>query len=412
MKLKIKILLLSISIGFFFQNAIGQNVLITGRVINETSGLPLEGVTVKYVDGSTTTTTDNNGNYSISIPKAGSLIFTFSGMASITLQAKATGKINVVMQTSAKQLDDVVVIGYGTQKVTKVSGAISTVKSEAIKKLNPVRLEEALQGAASGVTVIQSGAPGAKPTLFIRGIPGLGADPVIIVDGVPQTVNDLNSIAPSDIESINVLKDAAGTAIYGVRGGNGVVVVTTKTGRKSQKAEISVGTSYSLQQVDRLLPVLNASEYGAMLNEGSTLNGGDVIFNDLSKLGVGTNWQEEIFENAPLQNYSISARGGSEKSTYFLGGNYLSQGGIVGGYDKSRFNRMNFTANLTFDLSTKFKFLVNANYLNLNSKGVSSDAFNSVIGNAINFDPTVSKLNTVPNTVGKYGFSNLITNEI
>jgi TonB-dependent SusC/RagA subfamily outer membrane receptor len=379
MKLKIKILLLTIVIGILSKNAIGQNLVVTGKVTNEVSGLPLEGVTIKYSASNTSTTSDNNGNYSISIPKSGTLVFTYSGMASVTVQAKATGKLNVVMQTSAKQLDDVVVIGYGTQKVTKVSGAISTVKSEAIKKLNPVRLEEALQGAASGVTVIQSGAPGSKPTLFIRGIPGLGADPVIIVDGIPQTVNDLNSIAPSDIESINVLKDAAGTAIYGVRGGNGVVVVTTKNGRKSQKAEISVGTSYSLQQVDRLLPVLNASEYGAMLNEGSTLNGGDVIFNDLSKLGVGTNWQEEIFENAPLQNYNISARGGSEKSTYFLGGNYLSQGGIVGGYDKSRFNRMNFTANLTFDLSSKFKFLVNATYLNLNSKGVSSDAFNIVI---------------------------------
>jgi TonB-dependent starch-binding outer membrane protein SusC len=412
MKLKIHLLFLSIIIGIFAQTALGQNLVVTGKVTNETTGKPLDGVTVKHSASSTTTTTDNNGNYSITIPKSGRLLFTYTGMASRNIQVSSAGVVNIQMEEISKNLDEVIVVGYGTQKVTKVSGAISTVKSDVIKKLNPVRLEEALQGAASGVTVIQSGAPGSKPTLFIRGIPGLGADPVVIVDGVPQTVNDLNSIAPSDIESINVLKDAASTSIYGVKGGNGVVMVTTKGGRKNQKAEINVNTSYGIQQVDRLLPVLNASEYGAMLNEGSTLNGGDVIFNDLSKLGVGTNWQEEIFENAPIQNYSVSARGGSEKATYFLGSNYLSQGGIVGGYDKSKFNRINFTSNLTFDLSPKLKFLVNATYLNLNSKGVSTDAFNSVIGNAINFDPTVSKFNTVPNTVGKYGFSNLITNEI
>jgi TonB-linked SusC/RagA family outer membrane protein len=412
MKLKIHYVILSLIIGVFSQTAFAQNLQITGNVTVTSSGKTLEGVTVKHTASSTTTTTNENGDYSISIPKGGKISFTYSGMSELSIQPTKSGVFNVSMIENRKNLDEVVVVGYGSQKVTKVSGAISTVKSDAIKKLNPVRLEEALQGAASGVTVIQSGSPGSKPTLFIRGIPGLGADPVIIVDGVPQTVNDLNSIAPSDIESINVLKDAASTSIYGVKGGNGVVMVTTKGGRKNQKTEITVNTSYAMQQVDRLLPVLNASEYGAMLNEGSTLNGGNLIFNNLSILGKGTNWQEEIFEEAPLQNYSVSARGGSERSTYFLSTNYLSQGGIIGGYDKSRFNRMNFTSNLTFDITSKLKFLVNATYLNLNSKGVSTDAFNSVVGNAINFDPTVSKFNKVANTVGRYGFSNLITNEI
>ncbi len=412
MKLKIQLLFLSIIIGTFSQTAFGQNLLITGKVTNETTGKPLEGVTVKHSASTTTTTTDNSGNYSINIPKSGKLLFTFAGMANVSLQATKAGVFNVNMEPSTKNLDEVIVVGYGTQKVAKVSGAISSVSASTIQKLKPVRIEEALQGAASGVTVIQNGAPGSKPTLFVRGIPGLGADPLVLVDGIPQTVNDLNSIAPSDIENLSVLKDASATAIYGVRGGNGVIVITTKAGRKNQKTDISVNTSYGIQQVDRLLPVLNASEYGAMLNEGSTLNGGNPIFTDLSKLGVGTNWQEEIFENAPIQNYGVSARGGSEKSTYFLSGNYLSQGGIVGGYDKSKFNRINATANLSFELSPKLKFLLNATYLNLNSKGVSTDAFNSVIGNAINFDPTVSKFNTVPNTIGKYGFSNLITNEI
>jgi TonB-dependent starch-binding outer membrane protein SusC len=413
MKLKNALLCMGILLSTFFLNhAFGQNITATGNVKNKSTGDPVVGASVNLQGFTTTTTTDASGNFSISVPKGGKLLITSIGYSPSTIQINKAGSVSVLMDESSKSLDEVVVVGYGTQKVTKVSGAISTVKSSDIQKLKAVRLEEALQGGASGVTVIQSGAPGAKPTLFIRGIPGLGADPVVIVDGVQQTVNDLNSISPADIESLNVLKDAATTAIYGVKGGNGVIVVTTKTGKKNQKTDISVNTSYGIQEVVRTLPVLNASEYGAMLNEGSTLNGGDVVFRDLSQLGKGTNWQKEIFKTAPIQNYSVSARGGSEKVTYFLSGSYLSQGGIVGGYDKSKFNRINFTSNLSFDLSTRLKFIVNATYLNLDSKGVSTDAFNSVVGNALNFDPTVTKYNTVPNTVGTYGFSNLITNEI
>ncbi|HLO38990.1 MAG TPA: SusC/RagA family TonB-linked outer membrane protein, partial [Lacibacter sp.] len=316
-------------------------------------------------------------------------------------------------ESSTASLGEVIVVGYGTQRVTKVSGAISTIKAADIDKLKPVRTEEALQGRASGVNVIQGGSPGSRPTVLIRGIPSFsGTDPIVVIDGVPQTLTDFNAINPSDIESVSVLKDASATAIYGVKGGNGVIVVTTKSGRKNKKADISISSNYGVQEVANTIGVLNATEYGAMLNEGSVTAGGNPIFPNLSVLGVGTNWQNEVFKNATFQTHSISARGGSDKMTYFLSAGFLNQGGIVGGNEKSRFNRANFTANLTFDLTSKLKFILNTTGVLLDGRGIQENSFNSVLGSALNFDPTVPVLNNVPNTVGKYGYSNLLLSEI
>jgi TonB-linked SusC/RagA family outer membrane protein len=392
-----------------------QTVNVTGKVTRKSNGEPLFNVSVIAKGGKTSATTDQAGNYSIKLPEKGAtLVVSFVGMITQERKVQAAGEINFVMEESTSNtLTDVVVIGYGTQKITKVSGAISTIKGADIEKLKPVRAEDALQGRASGVTVVSNGSPGSKPTVLIRGIPSFsGTDPVVIIDGGPQTLTDLNSISAADIESISVLKDPATTAIYGVHGGNGVIVVTTKSGRKNQKTEISINSNYGVQEVIKTIGVLNATEYAAIINEGSTTAGGNVIFPDLTKLGVGTDWQNEIFKTAPMQNHNISARGGSDKMSYFLSGGYLSQGGIVGGIDKSKFDRINFTANLNFDLSKKLKFILNTSYVNLNSKGVAENSFNSVIGSALNFDPTVSILNTDPNSIGKYGYSNLLLSEI
>jgi TonB-linked SusC/RagA family outer membrane protein len=276
-----------------------------------------------------------------------------------------------------------------------------------------VRAEDALQGRASGVTVVSSGSPGVKPTVLIRGIPSYtGTDPVVVVDGAIQTLDDLNSINPADIESINVLKDAATTAIYGVKGGNGVIVVTTKTGRKSQKAEFNYNGNYAVQEVMNTIGVLNASEYAAIVNEGSVASGGNLIFPNISNLGAGTNWQNQIFKQSPMQTHTISARGGSDNMSYFLSGGYLNQEGIVGGGDKSFFNRINATSNLTFDLTSKLKFIANTSFTNIKNAGVPENAINSVISNALNFDPTVSILNSVPGAYGKYSTSQYILSEI
>ncbi len=414
MKFKLTLLCFGVIFCCLFQQATAQTVSVTGKVKNKTTGEALVSATVSVQGTTSTAVTDATGTFTIAAQKGATLIISYAGMEAVRYKVNNAGPVDIQMgESSTNNLNEVVVVGYGTQKITKVSGAISTVKAADIEKLKPVRAEEALQGRASGVTVISPGSPGAKPTVLIRGIPSFsGTDPVVIIDGVPQTLTDFNSINAADIESINVLKDAATTAIYGVKGGNGVIVVTTKAGRKNQKTEITVSSNYGMQEVMNTIGVLNASEYAAIINEGSTVAGGNVIFQDLSKIGIGTNWQNEIFKTAAMQSHTITARGGSDKMLYFLSGGYLNQGGIVGGNDKSFFSRGNFTANLTFDLSPKLKFIMNTTGVLLNGKGLQENSFNSIIGSALNFDPTVPVNNTVPNTVGKYGFSNLLLSEI
>jgi TonB-linked SusC/RagA family outer membrane protein len=391
--------------------AFSQERNIKGKVTDDKGAAVSASVTVK--GSNIGTATSDSGNFSISVPPtAKTLVVTAVGFEPREV-AISTSFMDITIVQGTSKLDEVVVVGYGTQKVTKVSGAISGVKAAEIEKLRPVRTEDALQGRASGVTVISPGSPGAKPTVLIRGIPSYsGTDPVVIVDGSIQTLDDLNSINSADIESINVLKDAATTAIYGVKGGNGVILVTTKTGKKNQKVEFSYGGNYGVQQVIRNIGVLNATEYAAMVNEGSVVSGGNPIFSDVSAFGVGTNWQDQVFQDAPLMSQALTARGGSDKMTYFLSGAYVDQQGIVGGGDKSRFTRITGTSNLVIDLSPKFKFLVNTSYVNIKGKGVSENAINGVISNSLNFDPTVGIYNTNPNVYGKYSTSNYILSEI
>lgn len=396
-------------------NLWAQNNPISGRILNKATGESVAGATVTIKGTNQKTATDARGRFTITGSAGSVLVISHVGMNPTEYALTgAVSDLTIQLEESAETtLADVVVVGYGTQRLTKVSGAISTVKGADIEKLRPTRMEEALQGRASGVNVIQPGTPGAKPTVLVRGIPSFsGTDPVVIIDGVPQTLTDLNSIAPTDIESINVLKDAATAAIYGVRGGNGVIVVTTRSGRKATKTDITVNASYGMQDAINTVGVLNGTEYAAMINEGSTVAGGPVVFPNLSQIGVGTNWQNEVFKMAPLQSHTISARGGSDRTGYFLSAGYTSQGGIVGGNEKSRFSRGNFTANLTFDLTSKLKFLLNTTGVILDGLGIQENSFNSILGSALNFDPTVSVNNTVAGTPGQYGFSNLLLSEV
>ncbi len=416
MKLKTALLSLCVLFAGLLQSALGQNLSVSGTVSNKLNGEPLAGATVNVRGTRVSTMTDPQGRFTIQVPGQGSiLVFSYTGMKQVEYKVSGslTGLAIQLEESASTTLTDVVVVGYGTQKITKVSGAIATVKSADIEKLKPVRAEEALQGRASGVVVVNSGTPGAKPTVLVRGIPSFsGTDPLVIIDGVPQTLTDFNALNPGDIESINLLKDAATTAIYGVKGGNGVIVVTTRSGRKNLKTEINFNSNYGVQDVLNTLGVLNATEYAAMINEGSTTAGGPVIFPNLSALGVGTNWQNEVFKTASIQTHNISARGGSENMSYFLGAGWMNQGGIVGGMDKSKFSRGNLTANLSFDLTRRLKFILNTTAVVLDGRGIQENSFNSILGSAVNFDPTVSKYNTVPNTVGTYGFSNLLLSEI
>jgi len=375
----------------------------------------ISGATVRILGTNKATSTDGQGRFEISAQPRNQLIITYVGYEdrTITLTANARN-LNIQLEASdASLIEDVVVVGYGTQRITKVSGAISTVKGEDIEKLRPTRVEEALQGRASGVNVIQGGTPGSKPTVLVRGIPSFsGTDPMVIVDGVPQSLDDLNAISSTDIESINVLKDAATTAIYGIKGGNGVIVVTTKSGRKNAPVQIGINTNVGYQEAVKKINMLNATEYAGIINEGSIAAGGNAIFPDITVFGEGVDWQEMVFEKPLDQSYNLTANGGGEKTTYFLSAGWLGQGGIVGGYDKSRFNRATGTANMSYDLSNKLKFTLNTSYVLINSKGIQENSFNSILGSALNYDPTVPLYNTDPNIVGQYGFSTLLLSEI
>lgn len=408
-----KSFLLSIFLSFMGVVVTAQTYEINGTV-TDTSGMPLPGVTILVKGTAKGASTDFDGNFNIQGVKQGNtLVFSYLGFTAKEVIVNNADVLNIKLTEDTESLEEVIVIGYGTQKVTKVSGAISTVKAESIEKLKPLRVEEALQGSASGVSVIQGGAPGSKPTVLIRGIPSFsGVDPVVIIDGVPQTLDDLNAINSVDIQSLNILKDAASTAIYGVKGGNGVIVVTTKRGRVNEKAEFSFNTYTGMQSVYKKVGVLNASEYASIINEGSAAAAGDLIFPNISGLGLGTDWQDEVFEEAQVTSHTLSARGGTEKIGYFFSTGYLSQGGIVGGEDKSNFNRVNFTANVDFQLTSKLKFILNSSYANIKSKSVAENSFNSILGNALNFDPTVSVYNNDANDFTTYGYSNLLLSEI
>lgn len=389
-----------------------QKKEISGTV-KDSKGLTLPGVSI-IVKGTTIgIVTDADGKFTLSVPiDAKTLVFSFVGMKTQEIAITTKTTVDLVMLEETVGLDEVVAIGYGTQKLTNVSGSISTIKAVDIERRNPVRVEEALQGNASGVTIIANGSPGSKPLALIRGIPSFtGTDPVVIVDGIPQTLTDLNAINPADIESVSVLKDAATTAIYGVKGGNGVIVITTKSGGKNQKTQFGFNTYIGQQEVVKQMDMLNATEYATMNNEGSLASGGQKIFNDPASLGVGTNWQDQIFHKASVSSVNLTARGGGDKMSYFISGGYLGQGGIVAGSDKSKFERYNATANFIIDLTPKLKLILNTSYAHTQRKTVPEGSFGAVIGNSLNFDPTVPVYNTVPNTIGTYGFSNLITKQ-
>ena len=278
---------------------------ITGSVTDE-NGVALPGATV-LVEGTTNgVSTDFDGNYSINASSDDTLVFSFIGYASQSILVGSSSTINVTLNAD-NLLDEVVVTGYGSQKASNISGSVSIVSGEDVEKLKPLRIEDALQGQ-TGLNVISSPNPGGKPSVLIRGITSFsGTDPLVVIDGINSSLYDMDAISPSDIESVSVLKDASTTAMYGVRGGSGVIVITTKSGKKNQETVFSLDTSFGMQEVDHHIDVLNASQYAAMLNEGSVTSGGPLIFSDLSGLGVGTNWQKELFNAAPISTTNFSA---------------------------------------------------------------------------------------------------------
>ena len=386
---------------------------ISGLVTDSDDGEPLSGVNIMVEDKNQGAVSDFDGNFTIENFQSGStLVFSYLGYKTLKLKISSTDLLNdnilISMEKDLSELDEVIVIGYGSQKLSDISGAVSTVNADAIEASSPVRVEDALQGQASGINIISSGSPGSKPTVLIRGITSYaGNDPLVVIDGVSATIDDLNSLNPNDVKSVNVLKDAAMASIYGVKGGSGVIVITTKSGKRNTETSFSLNTSVGNQEVVRTIDVLNAYEYAAILNEASANAGEGIVFPNISDFGDGTNWQDEVLIEAPIVNHSITASGGSDNTSYYVSAGYTGQDGVVGGGEKSFFNRTNFTTNINTDLSDKTKLLLNTNYTNIKGKSLAENGITSVLSNALNFDPTVS-----PFENESFGISETITQEI
>ena len=386
---------------------------ISGLVTDSDDGEPLSGVNILVEDKNQGAVSDFDGNFTIENFQSGStLVFSYLGYKTLKLKISSTDLLNdnilISMEKDLSELDEVIVIGYGSQKLSDISGAVSTVNADAIEASSPVRVEDALQGQASGINIISSGSPGSKPTVLIRGITSYaGNDPLVVIDGVSATIDDLNSLNPNDVKSVNVLKDAAMASIYGVKGGSGVIVITTKSGKRNTETSFSLNTSVGNQEVVRTIDVLNAYEYAAILNEASANAGEGIVFPNISDFGDGTNWQDEVLIEAPIVNHSITASGGSDNTSYYVSAGYTGQDGVVGGGEKSFFNRTNFTTNINTDLTDKTKLLLNTNYTNIKGKSLAENGITSVLSNALNFDPTVS-----PFENDSFGISETITQEI
>ena len=372
---------------FFVAFTSAQNIDVSGNVQDNT-GFPIPGANVIVKNTSKGAVTDFDGNFTISDVEIGSTL-TVSYIGYVTKELVIADNSNLIIQLEEDlaQLDEVVVIGYGTQRKKEITGAVSVVGSKTIEALKPTRIEQALQGQVAGVNITtNSGTPGGGSTISIRGVSTNGdSRPLILVDG--NVVEDLSVINPNDIESMNILKDAT-AGIYGVRAANGVILITTKTGRKDMPLKLVYNAYVGFQQTTRKIPVLNALEYGAIVNEGYAASGNTPPFSDLSVLGVGTDWQDLVFESAPVFNHNISLRGGKAKSSYSYSASFITQDGIVGG-KKSNFTRFTNSGSYNLDVVENLKFKSGITLTRTNKKGLPESAIGSVLFNALNMAPNL-----------------------
>ena len=332
-----------------------QNLSVSGVVSDASDGSPMIGVSVIVKGTTTATITDANGKYSMNAPQGSTLIFSYIGMEKTTVAVKSN-VINVTLKSDSKVLDEVVAIGYGSIKKSDVSGSVASVDREQMMKRNPLNLAQGLQGAAAGVMVSkQSGDPEGATTIRIRGVATVNgsADPLYVVDGV-QVGTDANFINPSDVESIEVLKDASATAIYGARGANGVILITTKKGQKGF-TKINVTANFGVQNMTGKLSMANADQFASAVRQGRANDGTSITNQAFSTAYNGKlhniDWQDAMTHSALQQNYTLSASGGTENSQSSFSLGYLNNEGVV---IESNFKRL--TAHATVMQKVK-KFL-------------------------------------------------------
>lgn len=304
--------------------AYAQNVTVKG-IIKDDTGLPVPGASVIVKGTSNGVQTDVNGNYSINAPASGTLVFTYIGFATQEIAINGRTTINIDLKSSSNDLQQVVVVGYGTQKKRDLTGSITSVSGADIEKVQGTNPISSLQGKVAGLTVVNSGSPGSSPTVRIRGISSTNsANPLYVVDGLLQ--DNIDFLNPADIESIDLLRDASSTAIYGLRGANGVIAVTTKRASRG-KTRVNFQSSLGIQHVTNQIDVVDAAGF-KKLYSAQLANLGAAPF-DYTNYTANTNWQNEILRNAVINTNSLSISNSGEKSTTLLSIGYNNQDGVV-----------------------------------------------------------------------------------
>lgn len=414
MKKKGIIVFLAGLLGVF--QLMGQQKTITGTVTDNSDGSTLPGVSILAIETNTGTVTDIDGRYSITIDgSVKTLQFSFMGMRTEKRDVGLSSIINVRMETDDIGLDEVVVIGYGSVKKSDLTGSVASVNMEKLAEIPANSFDKKLQGRVSGVQVTSlSGQPGGAVSVKIRGGNSImaGNEPLYVIDGVlmesqqnfswigSPAENGLSSINPNDIESIDILKDASATAIYGARGANGVVIITTKKG-KIGKDRISFNAYIGMQQKASEVKVMNASQYATLFDEAG--HNADTAYTpkypNPDSLGAGTDWQNEIFRDAPMQNYQLTFLGGNEKTQYSLSADYFSQEGIIVGSD---FTRYSFRVSLDRKINDKLKLGTSVGYNKTKSNTVPTDTPGGFFPGVVNTALTISPVLPVFDDDGNY----------
>ncbi len=377
-----------------------QDRLITGKVSSSEDNSDVPGASVRVKGGKSGTTTDATGNFKINAPANAILVISSVGYASQEVSVGNRSNVNVMLATDAAALNEVIVVGYGTQKAKNITTSISTVTAKQIESLPIVSVEQALQGRTPGVQVTRtSGAPGSAMNVRVRGVGSAGdSDPVYVVDGVIIGAGDnsyggksgLYAINPNDIESMTVLKDASAAAIYGSSAGNGVILITTKRG-KTGKPKISFDSYYGVQNVSKKLPMLNARQYAELmqeerLNAGLTLADVPSSVRNLNSLPADVNWQDAIFRTGSIQSYNLSVSGGNENSSFSLSGNmYREEGTQLSTWA----DRKSLRANSDFKVNKSIRIGESLMFTNAGKRQESAQGGTLALTNVLKMGPTV-----------------------
>lgn len=378
-------MLLALFSGACFFQVNAQNIKVSGKVVNKLTGNALSGATVSVQGTDKSVVTDNTGTFSLELARGASIMVSYIGMNPSIIKVSGEDFLEIQLEEVFQSLNEVVVTGYGQQKKSLVTGAISSIKSDQLSTVSNTRIEQAIQGRTAGVQIVPtSGQPGAGIRVRIRGTgSNRSSEPLYIIDGV--RAGGMESIDPSEIASIEILKDAASSAIYGAEGANGVVIITTKTGRKNS-SEITYSGQYSTQSLkEGFIQMMNAQQYFQYLSEANVA--GRPTAQDVINIGDGTNWLDRVIESAPQQHHTLTISGGSDKSTYLVSGNLFTQDGVIGG-DKARFQRYTLRLNSDHNVKKWLNFGNRILYSRHQRRAISdNNEFGSILGSALLMDP-------------------------